>query len=78
MKHRDADKALDRVARENGVSRAEVEREIHAAIREAMNHPDPLVQRRWKALWPDGEPSPEELLIKLAALACKDKAAFPQ
>ena len=68
---------LDAIAAQNGVTRAEVEQEIRAAIREARNHPDPLVQRRWKMLWPDGEPSPEEFIAKLAALTKKNDTAFP-
>lgn len=66
---------LDVVAARNGITRAEAEREIRAAIREARNSPDPQVRRRWQALWPDGEPRPEEFLTKLAALARMEHGA---
>ncbi|MBQ4578872.1 MAG: hypothetical protein IJA84_07420 [Clostridia bacterium] len=68
---------LDAVAARHGISRAEVEREIAAAIHEAIRHPDPQVRRRWKTLWPDGtEPSPAEFISRLAQLTANGKTAF--
>lgn len=69
---------LESVAAQHGVSRTQVEREIAAAIRQAMHHPDPQIRQRWHALWPDGtEPSPAELITVLAMLTANDKTAFP-
>lgn len=65
----DANSALNAIAARYGVPRAEVEREISAAIQQAMRHPSPLVQQRWKALFPDGKPpTPEQFLEKLSML----------
>lgn len=66
---KDTISALNAIAAHHGVTRAEVEREISAAIAQAMQHPSPLVRQRWKALFPDGkQPTPEQLLEKLSRL----------
>ena len=75
---KDASAVLDTIAARHGVSRAQVEREIAAAIHEAIRHPDPQVRRRWEALWPDGtEPSPAEFIAALARMTADSKTAFP-
>ena len=75
---KDASAVLDSIAAQHGLSRAQVEQEIAAAIHEAIRHPDPQVRRRWKTPWPDGtEPSPAEFITVLALMAADDKTAFP-
>lgn len=58
-----AKKTLEKMAKENGMTVAEVEREMARAIRAAMNSPDPRIRERWKEIAPNGrEPSVEEFL----------------
>lgn len=58
-----AKKTLEKMAKENGMTVAEVEREMTRAIRAAMNSPDPRIRERWKEIAPNGrEPSVEEFL----------------
>jgi hypothetical protein len=57
---------FEQVARENGVSSAEVIKEIEAAIVSAMANPDPKVQKFWKSVPRKGEqPTPAELFTYL-------------
>ena len=57
---------IRQIAKENGVSPAEVKKDMQEAIREAMASPDPKVQAEWKKISPSGkEPSIEELLTYL-------------
>ena len=57
---------FEQVARENGVSFAEVIKEIEAAIATAMANPDPKVQKFWKSIPRKGkQPTPAELLTYL-------------
>ncbi len=56
-------KIIRQVAKQNGVTPAEVERDIKEAIRIGMASSDPLVQARWKIISPSGaEPSVDEFL----------------
>lgn len=58
-----AKKTLEKMAKENGMTVAEVEREMTRAIRAAMNSPDLRIRERWKEIAPNGrEPSVEEFL----------------
>ena len=49
-------KIIKQVAKQNGVTPVEVEREIKEAIRIGMTSSDPLVQARWKLISPSGNP----------------------
>ena len=63
-------KALKKVAAENGVSLAEVQREIEAAL--AMAQADPASQGAWAAIPHEGEqPTAEEVIAHLAKLVDK-------
>lgn len=55
--------ALEAVAKEHGVTVEEVRRSISEAIEAAMKSTDPLVQARWRKMFPDGHtPTPEEMI----------------
>lgn len=58
---------MERMAKENGMTVAEMEREMANAIHAAMNSPDPQIRERWKEISPDGnEPTVEEFLLYCA------------
>lgn len=60
------DNIIRQIAMQNGVTPAEVKKDMQEAIREAMASPDPKVQAEWKKISPSGkEPSIEELLTYL-------------
>ena len=61
---------IRQIAKENGVSPAEVKKDMQEAIRVGMASPDPKVQAEWKRISPSGkEPSVEELLAYLTLKA---------
>ena len=60
------DNIIRQIAREHGVSPAEVKKDMQEAIRAGMASPDPKVQAEWKRISPSGkEPTVEELLAYL-------------
>lgn len=57
---------FEQVVRENGVTSAEVIKEIQVAIAAAMANPNPNVQKFWKSVPRKGkQPTPAELLTYL-------------
>ena len=60
-------KALEQVAIQNGVSVAEVRKEIEIAIDAAMANPDPAARDFWdKYIKNNQKPAPEEFIIYIA------------
>jgi len=60
------EKIIQQVAREHGVTTAEVKKDMQEAIQAAMASSDPSVQAEWKSISPsEAEPSIEELLTYL-------------
>lgn len=61
------DNIIRQIAMQNGVTPAEVKKDMQEAIREAMASPEPKVQAEWQKISPNGtEPSIEELLTYLS------------
>ena len=48
-------RTIESIAKKNGMSPEEVEKEIMEAIREAMASPDPRAQALWRQMCPDGK-----------------------
>jgi len=62
-------KALKEVAKNHGISVAEVRREIELATTSAQANPDPQVQAKLTAVPKKGEiPTPEELIAHIARM----------
>ena len=54
---------IRQIAKEHGVTPAEVKREMRLAIQEAMKSTDPVAREHWKVLSPNGkEPTIEQFL----------------
>lgn len=59
-----ARRAIEGVARKEGLTVEEVRASMMEAIEEAFNNPDPEVQARWTMIPREGKiPTPEELII---------------
>ena len=57
---------FERVAKQHGVTRAEVYSEIQKAIDDAFANPDPKIQAEWRKMNIKGDkPTPEEVLAYL-------------
>lgn len=62
-------KILETIAKNEGISVEEVEREMQIAILSGYRNPDPQVQKIWSELPFKGEyPTPEEIIPYLAKL----------
>ena len=60
---RRARKAIKQLAKEHGVSEAEVRAEMRETMLAGMANPDPAVQARWASIqWRGKEPTVEEFL----------------
>ena len=57
---------LQQLARQNGMTKDQVLREMEAAIEAGWNDPDPAVQATWKKLPFHGKPSVSEFIHVLA------------
>lgn len=67
MKNRRAGKAISQVAKSHHVSEDTVRKEMHEAISEALQSPDPAIQALWKQIPCAGEvPEPEEVMEWIA------------
>ncbi len=67
MTNSKAQKLFEQVALKNGVSVAEVRKEIEIAIDEAMTNPDPAVKKEWENFKFKGDkPTPEEFIVHMA------------
>ena len=67
MTNSKAQKLFEQVALKNGVSVAEVRKEIEIAIDEAMTNPDPAVKKEWENFKFKGEkPTPEEFIVYMS------------
>ena len=61
-------KIIRQIAKQNGVTPAEVKRDIQEAIRIGMASSDPSVQAHWKRMSPSGtEPTINEVLTYLVS-----------
>lgn len=59
-----ARRAIEGVARKEGLTVEEVRASMMEAIEEAFSNPDPIIQARWAQIPCEGEiPTPEELII---------------
>lgn len=64
---RRAKAAIARIARDKGMSEAEVRREMELAIAEGMKSTDPDVIAQWKVIPHKGDmPTPDELIAYMA------------
>lgn len=59
------------VAKQHGVSKAEVRREMELAIADARDNPDPDAQAYFTELFGDRTPTPEEFMKKVSKVAKK-------
>lgn len=59
------------VARQHGVSEAEVRKEMELAIAQAYDNPDPHAQALYRKLFGDRTPTPEEFIEKVTRYAGK-------
>jgi len=57
---------FEQIAEQYGVSVGEVVRGIQIAVDEAWNNPDPAIRARQRELFPNGKPSVEEFIRKIA------------
>lgn len=65
FKKRDTKDLLKVIARQHGISVAEVRAEMHAAIEEARNNPDPEKQAEFSRYFGDRTPTPEEFIYTM-------------
>lgn len=66
FKKRNIKAALKAIARQKGISVAEVTREIEFSIENAKNNPDPEKQAEFKKLFGNRTPTPEEFIYAVA------------
>ena len=66
LKKRDTKAIFKEIARQEGVSVAEVIREMELSIEEARNNPDPVKQVEFKKLFGNRTPTPEEFVYAVA------------
>ncbi|MDL2287046.1 hypothetical protein LJB90_00560 [Eubacteriales bacterium OttesenSCG-928-G02] len=67
MKKSKGEKAIEDVAKSNGISVAEARKEIELAIDMAMANPDPTAKAFWAVYIKNGKkPTPEEFIVYMA------------
>lgn len=66
FKKRDTKSIFKAIARQEGVSVAEVIREMEFSIEDAKNNPDPEKQAEFKRLFGDRTPTPKEFVYTVA------------
>lgn len=66
FKKRDTKSIFKAIARQEGVSVAEVIRKMEFSIEDAKNNPDPEKQAEFKRLFGDRTPTPEEFVYTVA------------
>jgi len=67
MANKKIESALRKIAKNNGVSEAEVRREIELAIEDARENPDPGIQAFWKGVPRKGDkPTVEDVIAHIA------------
>lgn len=58
---------IRQIAKEHGVTPAEVKRDMQFAIKEAMNSTDPVAREHWNVLSPNGKvPTIKQVLTYMA------------
>jgi len=57
---------FEQIAAQHGVSVTEVVREIQIAVDDAWDNLDPAIRARQRELFPNGKPSVEEFIRKIA------------
>jgi hypothetical protein len=70
MKKSEGAKIIKEVARNRGVTVAEVRREMELAIDAAMSNPDPAVRAHWETY--GRKPTPEEFIVDVAKRILED------
>ena len=76
MKRKKAERVLEQVAAQNGVSVGEVRAAISEAIEAAMKNPEPEVREKWARICKNGKPpSPEETITHFTERVEKQLAA---
>lgn len=65
LKKRDTKDLLKVIARQHGISVAEVRAEMQATIDEARNNPDPEKQAEFSRYFGDRTPTPEEFIYTM-------------
>lgn len=65
FKKRDTKDLLKVIARQDGISVAEVRAEMQATIDEARNNPDPEKQAEFSRYFGDRTPTPEEFIYTM-------------
>ena len=76
-----AKRAIKQLAKEHGVSEAEVRKEMREAMLAGTANPDPAVQARWASIqWCGEEPTVEEFIACMTEYieARKDEENFAQ
>ncbi|TWH60272.1 hypothetical protein DesLBE_4704 [Desulfitobacterium sp. LBE] len=62
-----AKRALKKLAKQKGISKKEIYREMEIAIAEAMTNPEPQAQAFWKSIpHRRGQPTPEDIIAYIA------------
>lgn len=75
MNKKKIERSLKKIAAKNGVSVAEVRRDIEAALNHAKSNPDPQIQAFWASIPCKGDkPTPEEVIAYAASLVDKKKS----
>lgn len=70
VSNKQAQKAFERIAQENGTTIFEVRREIEKAIAEGMKSTDPNAIMFWRSVPHQGAtPTPEEVVVYMAHIA---------
>jgi hypothetical protein len=65
---------IRRIARQEGVSPEFVYAEMQKAISAGYDSPDPIIQKRWSNIAPDGTiPTPEKMIEMLSKRVTADK-----
>ena len=74
MDKKTIEKALQEVARQNGVSVEEVRREIELALQVGQANPDPQVQAQWASVPRKGDrPTPEEVIAHIVTVVREEE-----
>ena len=72
-----AKRAIKQLAKDHGVSEAEVRKEMKEAMLAGMANPDPAVQARWASIqWRGAEPTVEEFVACITQTV-EDKQSGP-
>ncbi len=71
FKQRDTKLYIKTIARQKGISVAEVREEMQQSIEMARNNPDPEKQAEFRKIFGDRTPTPEEFVAKMTKKVSK-------